>query len=71
MRNFVKASFVAVVLLGSTLSAFAGVAGVTGSDPRPAAVTSNGVTGSDPRPAVTQPVSVWNVVLTFFGVSSL
>ena len=67
MRSFIKSSLVAVVLVGSTLSASASV---TGSDPRPAVVKANGVTGSDPRPAATQPVSVWNGILVFFGFST-
>ena len=68
MRKIVQSSLVAVLFLGSTLSASAGV---TGSDPRPAVVKSNGVTGSDPRPAAVQPVSVWNLILAYFGISTL
>ncbi len=65
MRNFIKTSVMAVVLVGCTLS---GSASVTGSDPRPAVVKPNSVTGSDPRPAAVQPVSVLNVLFSFFAI---
>ena len=68
MKHIVRLSVVAVTLFGATLSASAGV---TGGDPRPAAVKAQGVTGGDPRPAaVPQPITVWSVILALVGIAS-
>jgi len=66
MKHLIKSSVVAIALFGSTLSASAHV---SGGDPRPQAVTAQHVSGGDPRPQAVQPVSVWTVILSFFGVS--
>ena len=68
MKHLVRLTVVAITLFGATLSASAGV---TGGDPRPAVVKAQGVTGGDPRPAsVSQPVSVWSVILALVGISA-
>ena len=66
MKHLVKSSVVAIVLFGSTLSAFAGV---TGGDPRPQVIRVQGVTGGDPRPQlVSRPVGILYVILPLLGM---